>query len=149
MRNEDSVEELLSAWLRVSAKVRNERLVESMTFNEIFICNILYARTVANHEVITATDICIHTRMLKSQVNKVLVAMEKKGLIVRERSSADNRKIIINFTDEGMRLYMLEHEGIRALIESLIERLGEDEARKAEKILTIVADVMEDISRKG
>ena len=37
----DLCENLLSSWLAVTASVRNERMVHFLTFQEVFICNIL------------------------------------------------------------------------------------------------------------
>ena len=141
-------ENLLTAWLRVSAGVRNERLVRTMTFNEVFVCNILYAATVLADKVVTATDICVRTGMLKSQANKVLVAMEDAGLIVRARSEADRRKVILRLTDEGVSRYINEHRSVLKIMEMLTDKLGSTKISLVSALLTEVADTINIISKE-
>ena len=141
-------ENLLTAWLRVSAGVRNERLVRTMTFNEVFVCNILYAETVLADKVVTATDICVRTGMLKSQANKVLVAMEDAGLIVRARSEADRRKVILRLTDEGVSRYINEHRSVLKIMEMLTDKLGSTKISLVSALLTEVADTINIISKE-
>ena len=94
----DLCENLLSSWLAVTASVRNERMVRSLTFQEVFICNILSHAQKNNVKEITASVIVEQTGILKSQVNKILDTMEQKELIERLRSPHDKRYILIQLT---------------------------------------------------
>lgn len=148
INSEDPLENILTAWLRVSAGVRNERLVHSMTFNEVFVCNILYSQTVLAEEMVTATDVCEQTGLLKSHANKVLVSMEKRGWILRERSKDDQRKVILRMTEQGEQQYLLEHGNVRKILEELANDLGDEKLTQASLILTEVAQVMRKISER-
>ncbi len=69
-------EKLLNAWLTLSSVVNNERIVSSIPFNEAHVCNLLYRQRMENPGVfLTATELCARTRMLKSQMNKVLASL--------------------------------------------------------------------------
>ncbi|MBQ9863050.1 MAG: winged helix DNA-binding protein [Lachnospiraceae bacterium] len=119
----NSCEELLTAWLRLSAVIRNERMVKYLTFREVFILNIL---THADKDsFITATDIIEITGMLKSQVNKVLTDLEEEGFITREKDKTDKRKIHIMITEKGEEIYKKEHDGILNILDKVCEKLGE------------------------
>lgn len=146
--DEKVLENLLTAWLRMSAGVRNERLVHSMTFNEVFVCNILYDRTVQGNEIVTATDICERTGMLKSQANKVLVAMESSGLIVRERSNEDKRKVVLQLTEKGIEKYLDEHARVLKILEMLVVKMGSTKVSLVGALLTEVADTINIISKE-
>ena len=87
-------EELLAAWLKLSSVVNNERIVSTIPFNEAHVCNLLYRRRLeAPNDYLTATDLCGKTRILKSQMNKVLASLERRGLIERFRARDDRRKL--------------------------------------------------------
>lgn len=119
----NSCEELLTAWLRLSAVIRNERIVKYLTFREVFILNILTHKD--KDSFVTATDIIEITGMLKSQVNKVLTDLEEEGFITREKDKTDKRKIHIMITEKGEEIYKKEHDGILNILDKVCEKLGE------------------------
>ena len=79
--------------------------------------------------VCTATALIAQTRLLKSQMNKVLTTLESKGFLLRTRSDEDKRVILIHLTDAGRAAYLAEHEHIAAILDQLIASLGEDKVR--------------------
>ena len=123
----DAGERLLSAWLTLSSTLWNERIVTGMTFNEAFVCNLLSRQDAA--QPLTATDLCQRTKLLKSQMNKLLTTLEGKGFIRRARSEEDKRVVLIHLTDAGRAAYLAEHEHIAGILSQLIDTLGEDRAR--------------------
>ncbi len=133
-------EQLLSAWLTLSSTLWNERVVTGMTFNEAFVCNLLshQAQEAPDHPL-TATDLCEHTRLLKSQMNKVLSEMEKKGYIQRLRSTKDRRQIFLRLTEEGQRAYDAEHAAITLILNRLIADIGEEKALRTAEAVTEIA----------
>ena len=58
-------EELLSAWLRLSNVINNQRLVEGQSFNQAQVCGLL-ARAPEKGRSLTAGDLGRETRLLKS-----------------------------------------------------------------------------------
>ena len=119
----ESCENLLTAWLKLSAVVRNERMVKYLSFREVFILNILAHNE--KDDFITATDIIEKTGMLKSQVNKVLTDLEEEGYITREKDSVDKRRIRLAITKRGEEIYQKEHEGILTILNKVCDELGE------------------------
>ena len=123
----DAGERLLSAWLTLSSTLWNERIVTGMTFNEAFVCNLLSRQDAA--QPLTATDLCQRTKLLKSQMNKLLTTLENKGYITRTRSSEDKRVIFIALTESGEAAYLAEHAHVEAIVSQLIAQIGEDKAQ--------------------
>ena len=136
-------ENLLSAWLRLSTGVRNDRLVQSMSFNEICVCNILYR---SSNKEITASDICDKTGMLKSQVNKVLTDMENSGMISRISSREDKRKTLLMLTKQGEVKYLKEHENVMLIFNSLEKSMGAEKLKVSTEIFNELADAMSEIN---
>ncbi len=119
---------LLAAWLSLTSTLWNKRLVSTLTYNEAHVLGILL-RAEDTGRTCTATTLIAETRLLKSQMNKVLTTLEGKGFLLRTRSDADKRVILIRLTDAGRAAYLAEHEHIAAILDRLIDALGEDKTR--------------------
>ena len=140
-------EQLLSAWLTLSSTLWNERVVTGMTFNEAFVCNLLtHQAKEAPDRPLTATDLCERTRLLKSQMNKVLSEMEKKCYIQRLRSTKDRRQIFLRLTEEGQRAYDAEHAAITLILNRLIADIGEEKALRTAEAVTEIAQSLKKIT---
>ena len=86
---------LLAAWLSLTSTLWNKRLVSTLTYNEAHVLGILL-RAEDTGRACTATTLIAQTRLLKSQMNKVLTTLEGKGFLLRMRSEADKRVILIH-----------------------------------------------------
>lgn len=139
-------EALLGAWLRLSTSINNSRLVTDMPYNESLICNVLYRNELASPEKqLTATELCSETKILKSQMNRILEQMEEKHLIFRERSPKDKRKIYIRLNHDPDSAYFKQHKKILAIMDSVIERLGEGKSRIVVRTLNDISDVADEL----
>ncbi len=132
-------EELLDAWLRVSTSINNSRLVSELSYNESLICNLLYKNQLNTPDTfMTATDLCNEMKMQKSLMNRTLNQLERKGIITRERSQQDKRKIYLYLNLEQSQNYELQHTKILQLIDGIIDELGPE---KTEKAITCLRDI--------
>ena len=139
-------EVLLGAWLKLSTAINNSRLVSEMSYNESLICNILYrSATEFPDKALTATDLCEETKILKSQMNRILTQLEDKKLITRERSKQDKRKVFIRLTTEQSNAYLKQHEQILKLLDSIIEKLGEEQTKEVIRALNGISDIADEV----
>lgn len=139
-------EVLLGAWLKISTAINNSRLVSEMSYNESLICNILYRNATENPDVLlTATDLCTETKILKSQMNRILTQLEEKNLITKERSSQDRRKVYVRLTNEQSNAYLKQHEQIIKLLDDIIAKLGEEKTLEIIEVLNGISDVAGEI----
>ncbi len=95
MKTKNDGEQLLRADPVFYAVERTHR--HRHDFNEAFVCNLLSRQDAA--QPLTATDLCQRTKLLKSQMNKVLSEMERKGYIQRIRSEKDKRQVLLHLTE--------------------------------------------------
>ena len=139
-------EALLGAWLKLSTAINNSRLVSEMSYNESLICNILY-RNLTEHpdKALTATDLCAETKILKSQMNRILTQLEEKELITKERSKQDKRKVFVRLTSEQTNAYLKQHEQILKLLDSIIDKLGEEQTKEIIRSLNDISNVAGEI----
>jgi len=139
-------EVLLGAWLNISTVINNSRLVSEMSYNESLICNILHRNATENPgDALTATDLCEQTKILKSQMNRILTQLESKNLITRERSAKDKRKIFVRLTGEQSNAYLKQHEQILTLLDGIIDKIGKEKTLEVVQALNNISDVAKEL----
>lgn len=121
-------EELLAAWLRLTANVRGNRMLNELSLNEIMILRLLHLE--GGGAGLTATILTERMKLLKSQTHKVLLELETKGFIERRRDGRDARTIRIVITGEGTRAYLREHGRVMELVGRVVDALGEEDSQK-------------------
>lgn len=141
-RNLYAGNKLLDAWLSLTSTLWNTRLVTSMTYNEAHVLGLLLQH---HDRPMTATDLIARTHLLKSQMNKLLTALEGKGYITRERAQADKRRIEIRLTPQGEAAYVEEHRGIDAILSRLLDCIGEERALHIADEINAVIAALDDI----
>lgn len=137
-------DDLLAAWLNLSSTLWNKRLVSTMTYNEAHVLGILL-RHKDDADPMTATDLIRRTRLLKSQMNKILTTLEKQNFISRIRAEADKRLIHIRLTEQGKAAYLKAHQDVEIILSTLIERIGPQRAVHITKEISDLTDVLETI----
>ena len=131
-------EEILESWIQLTTAINNDRLVSSMPLNETLIWRFLSANKNRN---VTATDLCRFTKMQKSQMNRTLTSMEEKKLITRVRSDKDKRQVFVILNEEQSDLYDRQHERILRIVDTLIQRVGNEKAAEALEIFQLIAHI--------
>lgn len=140
-------EELLSVWLRLSGVINNQRLVTGLSFNEALVCNLL-VRAARTGGSLTASELCAETRILKSQMNAILLSLERHGVISRQRSQLDRRRVELRLTPDGLDRYTAAHSHILTLIDRLVATQGEDFIRALIPMLQQVTDTFDTIQQE-
>ena len=141
-----SSDDVLNAWLRLTTTVNNVRMAGELPYNELLICGILYRNQKSSAPAyLTATDLCGETRMLKSQMNRTLNSMEKKGLIFRTRSRQDRRQVYITFNMDQAEVYEREHDRILGYVEMLLDKVGRQRAEEIIGLFTLISDMADEV----
>lgn len=140
-------EELLEAWLRLTCVIDNQRLVSDLPFNEALVCGLL-SRAQERGGCLTASELCAQTRILKSQMNAILSSLEGKGVIVRRRAQDDRRRVELRLLPQGLDRYQAAHRRVLALVDRLIERLGEETAAQLIPQLRRAAELFDTIQQE-
>lgn len=140
----DYKEELLYAWIKMSLSIRGNRILAEHSFNESVICSLLYRQQQENGECLTATDICERTKLLKSQVNRILNEMERQGMIERIRSEADKRKVYISLKKEYVETYLEEHAKVMQIMDIFSEKMGKEKMQNLTALMCEAVDVVDE-----
>lgn len=141
------MEHLLDAWMGMAVGIRGNRILKDFSFNEMIICRMLYRAEQEKRDVV-ATDICRQCRLLKSQVNKLLNDMEKKGVIEKQRDPDDKRRILISLSRKNRQVYLEEHARVMKIIGEICKRLSKEEVDFLAEEMSKVVEIMDEVSEK-
>ena len=137
-------DKLLDSWLNLTSTLWNTRLVSSLTYNEAHVMGLLLRHSTQENPM-TATDLIRRTRLLKSQMNKILTALESHGYITRTRAEMDKRMIFIHLTQDGINAYQSEHKNVEAILAQLVERIGCERALFIARELGEITEILDGI----
>lgn len=91
------------------------------------------------HEVVLPSSISKALNMTNPRVSSILSNLERKGYVTREFSTLDRRKVYIYITADGtnyVKSIFLETKG---LFDSMVDKVGEDDAKELVRILQKVS----------
>ncbi len=121
--------ELISAWVRLSSIVKNNRMTKDLKYNEAIIMLSVYKRYVVDGVGLTSVkDIINETGMLKSLVNRTLGELKKKGLINFVAGEKDRRTKFVVCVTEKLDTFLAVHNNSRSAANNIIEIIGKDDA---------------------
>ena len=139
-------EKVLNAWLKLSTAICNERIVSELPYNESLICGILHENATEHpEEKMTATDLCEKTNIQKSQMNRILNALEEKGLIFRKRSEKDKRQVFVSFNMKNAEVYERQHKNILRVVDDIIEKVGKEKADEIVQLFTLISNKAKEV----
>ncbi len=139
-------EKVLSAWLKLSTAICNERIVSELPYNESLVCGILHENAVEHpEEKITATDLCEKTNMQKSLMNRTLNSLEEKGLIFRKRSEKDKRQVFVSMNMENAEVYERQHKNILRVVDEIVEKVGKEKADEIISLFTLISNKAKEV----
>lgn len=82
-------EELLSAWVRLTAILKNGRITQGMQYNEAIVMLHAYKRFEQDGEgLVSFKELLAETKMLKSLLNRTVDSLVKKGFL--EKCAGDS-----------------------------------------------------------
>ncbi len=132
-------EDLLNAWLKMSVCIKGNRILKELSFNEITILNAL------NGGDLTFKMILEKTKMLKSQLNRVLNALINKKMVISYANNNDKRSIIYSLNNQNREIYDNEHKRILIIMNSIKNSLGEDETKRLALDIERATDIVNKI----
>lgn len=137
-----ATERLLDSYLRLSTAISNERVVSELPYNEALICNLLYRNA---PKAMTATELCEHTRIRKSQMARTLNEMEEKGLILRARSTSDRRHVLVELNREQAAAFFRQHSQTLEIADAIARRLTPEKVHALTVLLNEAADAAREV----
>ena len=130
----------ISEFLRVSAAAS---LVD-FTQGELKVLNLLLY---FEDENLLPSEISSKLFMSSAHVASILNSLEKKGLVIREMSPHDRRKILVSITEPGLVYVKEKREKARTAFIYLLNELGEDDSEALIRIIGRIPDIISKIQQ--
>jgi DNA-binding MarR family transcriptional regulator len=131
--------ELRPALLRLTRKVRQQRVDRSVTLTELSALGALYK----NQAPMTAGELAAAEQVQPPSMTKVLAGLEERGLARREPSPTDKRQALISITDAGLDLLAEERQARDAWLSRRLETLTDEERDILHQAAPILAKLAE------
>ena len=93
---------------------------------------------------VIAGDLARELNVSTARIAALLKTMEKNGLIIRYRSSADNRQTVVEITQKGIDYSLKMREQILEKVELLLERVSREELDQFIRISEKIKEVLEE-----
>ena len=131
-------EELVTAWVRLTAILKNTRLTKCMNYNEAIVMMIAYNKYREDGEgLVSFKELVTETKMLKSLVNRTIDSLVTKNYLVRQEGE-DRRTTYVKPVPENLEKFLKVHQSSVALARDMISIIGSEDAeafvRISEKI---------------
>ena len=121
---EDKSLALIRSWVQLSGILKNSRFTKGLPYNEAIVMLQLFE---AGDTPISIKEITNHTRMLKSQVNRTLNALEAKGLIVRCEGEGDRRVCYVRAVKEKLDVFLQVHASSMEIAKNISDIIGPED----------------------
>lgn len=131
MEHEELPEQLLDAWVGLSAMLKASRITQTLTYNEAVVMKLVYDQYRADGVGRTAVSrIVRETHMLKSLVNRTIGSLCRQGYLRRERGSEDARTLFVCPVEQRLPDFLAEHRRSLALAGWVTQQIGPENARR-------------------
>lgn len=130
-------ETLLELWLSATTRIKNSRIVRSLSFsyNQLLILGILYK---SENKKMQHKTICEKLSLLKSQVNRETTNLEESNLIEKVKSPTNKKVVYLSLTEKGNKMYEEYHKIVLSIIDEAIKNVG---AEKTETFNTLFEEL--------
>ncbi|MBQ8868270.1 MAG: winged helix-turn-helix transcriptional regulator [Oscillospiraceae bacterium] len=120
---------LLTAWVKLSGILKNNRITKGLLYNEATVMLLLYScYTEDGVGLISIKEIIAQTGMLKSLVNRTINSLEKKGLLVRQAGEKDKRTLYVRCVEEKLDVFLQVHASSLGVAKGILDIIGPEDA---------------------
>jgi DNA-binding MarR family transcriptional regulator len=116
---------------------------------EFFVMKAIEGNTAWPEHNSSVSDMPKQLMISKPAMSQLLNGLEKKGYLVREIDKLDRRKISVTLTPKGQDILVLTKDYADNMLETVISRFGEDNARQLVKLFTRLTDISEEVKREA
>lgn len=133
-------EELVTAWVRLTAALKNTRLTQGMIYNEAIVMMIAYNKYREDGEgLVSFKDLVRETKMLKSLMNRTIDSLVAKNYLVRQEGE-DRRTTYVKPVPENLDEFLKVHNNSVVLAREIITIIGKDDAEAFVRISEKISD---------
>jgi DNA-binding MarR family transcriptional regulator len=97
----------------------------------------------SRHAPLVQRDLAAWLRLEKSTVSRLVAQLEQRGWLLRERSAADKRELLLSLTPDGQRIAAELAEARRARFERLLAAIPEERRETVTRALATLVEAID------
>lgn len=133
-------EELVTAWVRLTAVLKNTRMTQGMIYNEAIVMMIAYNQYRKDGVgLVSFKDLVTETKMLKSLVNRTIDSLVAKNYLVRQEGE-DRRTTYVKPVPENLEEFLRVHESSKTLAHDIVDLIGREDAEAFVRLAAKICD---------
>ncbi len=132
-------EQVLEAWVGMTATIKNNRMTAGLTYNEAIVLMYIYGAYRQGVGELPIKELVKKTRMLKSLVNRTVDGLEKQGFVAKSKGTTDARTVVVRLESARLDDFMAVHENSLNIVDTIIEIIGEEDAAAFVRIYEKIA----------
>jgi DNA-binding MarR family transcriptional regulator len=113
----------------------------TLTLSQYALLEVLAARDVAR-----VAQLAEDAGITASTATRILDALERRGIVARQRASEDRRAVAVTLTDGGRELLVAQQEWVRERKRSFVRDLGEPQRAFVPELMRGLADLIDDLA---
>jgi DNA-binding MarR family transcriptional regulator len=145
MRTDRSLNEILVKLFN-SVLDMEEKAIITDDFKDITNNDMHIIEAIGIEEPRKMSDIAKRLSVTVGTLTTNMNSLEKKAYIVRERSSADKRVVLVTLTDKGKKAFFHHRDFHKKMIKSIVSGLSDDEMKIMIKCLTNLNNFLNELN---
>lgn len=117
----------------------------NLSMSELILMSAIDKHTDSPGQPVNISKIQCRIHATKPATSQMLKALEQKGYIQREIDPSDRRKISVRLTPTGDVILAQSRTYSNSVLDEMISRFGEDNAKELVRLLSLLADVSESL----
>jgi len=138
METSEIVKEIMEIFIKPkNNKQQIQEIIGELSKGEVGVLD--YLLNVNNN--ISSNELEKHLQVSSARIASTLNSLEKKGLIKRNKSEEDKRKIIISITKNGRTTIEKHREKVERYLRKMVEILGEKDSLEFIRIVKKIKEI--------
>ena len=138
METSEIVKEIMEIFIKPkNNKQQIQEIIGELSKGEVGVLD--YLLNVNNN--ISSNELEKHLQVSSARIASTLNSLEKKGLIKRNKSEEDKRKIIISITKNGTTTIEKHREKVERYLKKMVEILGEKDSLEFIRIVKRIKEI--------
>ena len=138
METSEIVKEIMEIFIKPkNNKHKIQEIIGELSKGEVGV--LAYLLNVNNN--ISSNELEKHLQVSSARIASTLNSLEKKGLIKRNKSEEDKRKIIISITKNGRITIEKHREKVERYLRKMVEILGEKDSLECIRIVKRIKEI--------
>ena len=144
-QQDTGLEAFEQAWAEFFGSVRRSKGRQAQEEGDLSFSQHYLLAALADHPGMPTGELALAAGVSPPTATRMLDGLERDGIVIREPSEEDRRKVTIRLTDEGRRIVQRKQRQVSARRKAVYESLSESEREQAVRLMHRLAGLIEEL----